>query len=412
MKILVIEDLDGKADQVNDVLAQTVAANHLTCERAKSFRGGIKMLEANIYDVLVLDLVLPVRDGEIPTEQGGKQLLAEIVNGSECKRPSHIICLTAFEESIDILKDEVERNLVHVVIYREGDSKWRKSLEAKVSYVQRRLIEAEVSPKEYLVDVAIVTSSPNMELKEVTKLPGSFVAEYNQTDALYYYSANWTNKMDRKVTVVACSAPSMGMTAACVTACKVIERWRPRFLVMTGIAAGTAKEQRAGDVLVAEAAYDYGSGKIAETEDGGRLFIPSPSQLRIDAELQAILQRWERDQTQMDAVRHAWYRDEGSIPRLILGLIASGSAVVQNVELVKEILSKSRKVIGLEMEAYAIFQAAHLASGPRPRVLVAKSICDFADKNKKDDWQQYAAFTSARFVYEFFTTATELRIGA
>jgi nucleoside phosphorylase len=204
----------------------------------------------------------------------------------------------------------------------------------------------------------------------------------------------------------------MGMTAACVTACKAVERWRPRFLVMTGIAAGTQKKQNHGDILVAEAAYDYGSGKICENAGGKRTFIPSPSQLRIDPELQAILQRWEREQLQMDVIRKAWYSVQPTSPKLILGVLATGAAVVQDKKHVLDIMSKSRKVVGLDMEAYAVFQASHLARAPRPRILVAKSVSDFADKRKKDDWQQYAAFTSARFIYEFFTKATELKIGS
>jgi nucleoside phosphorylase len=158
-------------------------------------------------------------------------------------------------------------------------------------------------------------------------------------------------------------------------------------------------------------AFDYGSGKIEETPDNKRTFIPSPNQLRIDPELHAILQRWEREQTRMDIIRNSYYREQTKTPRLSLGILASGAAVVQSQDLVNEILKNSRKVVGLEMEAYGIFQAAHLASQPRPRVLVAKSVSDFANSEKSDEWQQYAAFTSARFVYEFFTNASELKLG-
>src|SRR5271170_7702446 len=41
----------------------------------------------------------------------------------------------------------------------------------------------------------------------------------------------------KELRVVACAAPQMGMTAACATAGKVIERWRPRIIVMCGICA-------------------------------------------------------------------------------------------------------------------------------------------------------------------------------
>jgi nucleoside phosphorylase len=90
--------------------------------------------------------------------------------------------------------------------------------------------------------------------------------------------------------------------------------------------------------------------------------------------------------------------------------LVSGAAVVQSKSLVEQtILKTSRKTVGLEMEAYGVFHAAVLASEPRPKVLIAKSVSDFADINKSDDWQQLAAFTSARFVHSFLTKCKELQ---
>lgn len=201
------------------------------------------------------------------------------------------------------------------------------------------------------------------------------------------------------------------MTAACITACKVIRRWRPRFLVMTGIAAGARNDQSFGDILVAEAAYDYGSGKITESDAGERVLIPSHNQIPIDSELEALLQFWARDQLQTDVIRRSWHSPLQNTPRIILGLMASGAAVIQSKALVDEIIEKSRKVVGLDMETYAVFHSAHLATSPKPRVLVAKSISDFADNQKGDEWQRYAAFTSARFVYQFFVNESGLKLG-
>jgi nucleoside phosphorylase/CheY-like chemotaxis protein len=409
MKVLIVEDTVAKATEVQTALEVAMGRDSLSIDRARSFIAATRALQKETYDLLILDLVLPIRDDEVPVDYGGRQVLLEMLAGTDCRRASHIICLTAFEGIAGILKNEVEKNLVHVVIYKEGDPQWRDALLAKARYVHQRLTESDNFPAKYDRDVAIVTSSPLVELKEITKLPVPYTGEYHQTDALYYYHTTWKRAGGRSLSVIACAAPTMGMTAACATALKVIQRWRPRFLVMTGIAAGTRKEQNFGDILVAEAAYDYGSGKIGENEDGSRVFIPSPNQLRIDADLHALIQLWEREQIRMDAIKNSWYKDVAAPPRMFSGVLASGAAVVQSQVLVDEILRTSRKVVGLEMEAYAVFHAAHLSSLPRPRVLVAKSISDFANRDKNDDWQQYAAFTSARFVYEFFTNAMEIQ---
>jgi nucleoside phosphorylase len=406
MKILLVEDLDEKAKQVEAALKDVLSGPVL--HRACSFITATRFLEQETYDLLVLDIVLPMRDGAAPASDGGRQVLMEVMEGAQCHPPSHIIALTAHEDVAEILRDELQKSLIHLVVYNETDLTWRGQLQTKARYVQERLRDALLRPENYSTDVAIVTSSPHVELKAVSRLPGGFVAEYDREDALHYYSSKWTTSDHRDLSIVACAAPTMGMTAACVTACKVIERWRPRFLVMCGIAAATQSEQRPGDILVAEACYDYGSGKILEIEDSKRVFLPSPNQLRIDPALHAVVQEWEREQRAMDEIRRQWHSEPNHPPKLVLGILATGAAVIQSEALVQEILNTSRKVVGLDMEGYGIFQAAHLSRKPRPRVLIAKAVSDFADKGKSDTWQAYAAFTSAQFIYHLFTRAEDL----
>jgi nucleoside phosphorylase len=69
--------------------------------------------------------------------------------------------------------------------------------------------------------------------------------------------------------------------------------------------------------------------------------------------------------------------------------------------LIDEIVAHNAKVIGVEMETYGVFLAARLCSGPRPHALSVKSICDFGDLTKNDEYQRYAGYTSARFLHEF-----------
>jgi nucleoside phosphorylase len=47
------------------------------------------------------------------------------------------------------------------------------------------------------------------------------------------------------------------------------------------------------------------------------------------------------------------------------------------------------------MEAYAVAAAALGSGRPRPKYVVVKGICDYADKDKADDYQEYAAEVAA-----------------
>jgi hypothetical protein len=51
-----------------------------------------------------------------------------------------------------------------------------------------------------------------------------------------------------------------------------------------------------------------------------------------------------------------------------------------------------------------VYAAAQEASLPQPKVFSMKSICDYADEKKGDEYQAYAAFTSAHALRVFVET--------
>jgi nucleoside phosphorylase len=361
------------------------------------------LLQEVEFELVILDMVIPLRSDDTPAREHGLGLLKEIYEGDGLRIPNHVVFLSEYVDTLDGDQlHDFSKRLVHLIRYSDGADDWAAALRMKLEYIKKRIDRAGVIPAEHDMDIGIITSYPIDELKAVTDLDGQICGEFSRLDELYYYRSDWP-KGDGLIRVVACAAPSMGMTSACATAMKLINRWRPRFLVMTGIAAGTDGELSLGDVLVAEQCYDYNSGKIQDNA-GRRVFVPSPQQLGLDTEMRAILQKWESQQRSMEKIGRIWDHSGKFIPKLRLGVLATGAAVVQSQEYVDEIKSHSRKVLGLEMEAYGAFQAAFLSSRPKPRILVAKAVCDFADQNKDNTAHSLAAFTSARFVFEFFTT--------
>ena len=79
------------------------------------------------------------------------------------------------------------------------------------------------------------------------------------------------------------------------------------------------------------------------------------------------------------------------------------AALVLQELLDKQIYSHYRHTAGLDMESYAVVYAANHASAPKPTPIIVKSVCDFADSRKTDDYQRFAAYSScefAKFLYE------------
>jgi nucleoside phosphorylase len=78
-----------------------------------------------------------------------------------------------------------------------------------------------------------------------------------------------------------------------------------------------------------------------------------------------------------------------------LGPVASGASVVADPSFLEEVKLQHRKLLGVEMEAYGVLAAAEESPLPQPKAFSIKSVCDFGDENKNDQFQHYAAFTSA-----------------
>lgn len=64
---------------------------------------------------------------------------------------------------------------------------------------------------------------------------------------------------------------------------------------------------------------------------------------------------------------------------------------------------------GIEMEAYGVAYAAAHAADPKPFVIIAKSVCDFADERKDDSYQKFAAYTSCGFVKDLLEKVLDYR---
>ena len=200
-------------------------------------------------------------------------------------------------------------------------------------------------------------------------------------------------------TLVHAKIGEMGMTAAAATAMKVIFLFRPRYLFMVGIAAGVVKDelvnQSYGDVIVPDIVWNYSAGKFVSQEKasihyGNMGFLPRSTSENIPEEI-------------MPYLRQAAESLENPC-HVFIGPMACGSTVVANRELLeKQIYTQYQHTAGLDMESYAVVYAANHADDPRPTPIIAKSVCDFANSEKNDDYQRFAAYSScefAQFLYE------------
>jgi nucleoside phosphorylase len=253
-------------------------------------------------------------------------------------------------------------------------------------------------------DAAFICALEHPEFSALMEATGGAenwsVAGERRFSHVYRESQLETNSK-RRLRIVGTVATSMGLTAAAIATTQLIMQFRPRIVVMVGIAAGTkGGNKEFGDILVADPSVDYNSGKVV-VENGVRDFLPDPYPIGLNTRLRSLIQRYRAPHALFNEIRGKW---RGKLPpkenRLHLGPLGAADQVIDDESRVLEIQKNWRKLIGVEMETYGVYRACHEAPDPTPRFVSFKSVCDFA-AHKSDSWQDYASFTAAQFAIEF-----------
>lgn len=192
-----------------------------------------------------------------------------------------------------------------------------------------------------------------------------------------------------------------------------------KIVLMVGIGAGIPSKVKLGDVVISTEWTQWDFGK--SNKDG--TFEHIDKRCYPPTELSSAMSKLRTDY-EMHGTKIPQYLNDlkASYPHLSLqytsignpedtqvhyGLIASGNQVVKDAK-VRDAINKrlNDRVLCVEMEAAGLV-------GP---AVVIRGICDYADSEKNDDWQEYAAAVAAACAKEFLkciqlSTVGEIKAG-
>ena len=218
------------------------------------------------------------------------------------------------------------------------------------------------------------------------------------------YMETLLDKNGRSLRVICAQQDEMGMTASATLTSKMVHHFIPEYVIMPGIAAGTggmggSEDQEYGDVLFATSVWNFSNGKYvspngAEIVFGEVGFNPRPTVVKVSGGY-------------IDKVRDYVESKENQY-LTHFGPLASGTAVVANKSVLqKQVMTGFVDTKGVEMEGYGVAYAATHAMEPKPHVIIAKSVCDYADERKDDKYQRFAAYTSCGLVKDLLERVLE-----
>ena len=408
INILIVEDNQHKLDTVIKLLTDDLLINPNWINSAKHIKGAKKLLMSNFYDLLILDLVLPLEDGDDASPEKGVRFLNDIYSNDRLNPPIHIIGLTEHDDLTDKFDENFHSNLWHLINYKADEVNWQDKLKNVINHlVSTRARFFDKHQSELTYDIAVITALNTPEFEYVLNISNSWELIEIPDDVTMYYSTKF-EKNGKILKIVAACTNQMGMTATACLTTKICETFKPKYIFMCGICAGLKERGlNFGDIIIAEQSWDYGSGKMKDVLQDGTVqdikFEPDPRPIQLSPELKAKINNFLRKDEIRMRIQTSW--KAGSKPTNILqaklGPVASGSYVISSDSTLQGIKLQQRKLLGIEMEAYGLYFAAENSPRQYTKPIMIKSVCDFGDSTKNDGYQDYAAFTSAQFMYEF-----------
>jgi nucleoside phosphorylase len=251
------------------------------------------------------------------------------------------------------------------------------------------------------VDFLIVVALEEERDAVLSRLAGYTKHKPTQEDIRIYYSAEvpvtFSDDSHGVYQVVVVPLLGMGRIEATAATSDALRRWRPRYVVLVGIAGGVSENNISlGDVVISDQIVDYELQKITAAGPEIRWQV-----FRSDPRLIGAAQNYQ-DTRWADLARTT--RPRNGQPLRHIGPIASGDKIVAMADVLTKYRAVWPKLIGVEMEAAGVALASFQASSS-PGFLMVRGISDYADENKgrprTTSWRLYACDIAAAFLLEF-----------
>lgn len=397
IKVLLVDDEHEKTVAISTLLNSLQLGIHV--EHRSDAASARSLLQSEQFHLLLIDLNLPDSLHSAPSVDAGFALFDLLCLDSQVRLPSNILFVTAKDEGLSVARSKANERGVSLCFVQSVSDAWKSFLSGRLRLIAKQIIGTD-SPE---VEVVVVTAMRDPELKAVLNLPCGWSQRRLPGDpSTYHFGTLAAGK--KVVRVAAVAAQGKGMAASAAVAAKAAVKLRPKYLVMLGICAGVRSKTNIGDVVIGSPTWDWGSGKHAQDESGSVVFRTGALQSSLEATVLEIARDVGEDKTIRTGIRAGW---SGPVPAgefsVHSGPMATGASVLAHSDMMEFISDQNRDVLAVEMEAYAVMAAAESCSC---KGLVIKSVCDFADATKSDDWQAYASYTSAAFFFHLVPKLT------
>jgi len=396
---LIVDDEPSKVEQIRNVVQQECGVGSASVVVASNAYRAAELMRERAFDLLIVDLNLPVREGDAPNEDGGNKLLRQIGRGSAgLERPSFLVGVTAFDSLANKNLSEFHSHGWAIVKYDASSTGWEQTVAMQCRHVlEVKARYSRANAGEFQACICTALAEP-----ELRAFADHFGATHHAShgDSTRYASVN-VEAAGKCCRIVLAAAPEMGVAGMSYLATKMLLQFQPKVALLTGICAGIRAE--IGDIVIAESSLNYESGKWSQDDDAiETTFAPEPRYLQASAGAVAALKQYQAEKASEILGLPAKFRmaESPKQPQLCIGPVACGAAVIESSGIIEGLMFQNRKLEGLEMESYGFYLACRHAHRSLEFAMI-KGVCDRGKPPKEDRYQAYSAYLSAAFAVAF-----------
>jgi len=405
IRILILDDTEAKISRIKSVITDNCDIPNESIDVAMSINAGRKLLCGNDYDLLLLDLVLPLNDGEEPDREEGPKFIDEIYTNERINIPNQIIGLTQFDEFYFELKERFEDKVWYLLKYEQSKNDWITRLQNKIIHLRKNKESLQNSIfNEYKYDIAVICALQ----EEFTQFKCAF--EKCNLDKVNYegipfdlYKGVINTGYGNSLKIIAGCVGKAGMSATSILATTIFNVFKVDCLFMTGFCAGFESDDLTfGDIVVAESIQDYSVGKLKDDETGNLKLLKEIQQIPANYELKSKVSTFISDENNISKINISLKKsnllDGKTNVKALLAPTVCGAYVITSENFMNSLKADSRKLKSLDMEGFGLYLTSHILN---KKCLWIKAIADFANASKGDEYHNLCSYASATFLYHF-----------
>lgn len=179
LSILLVEDSQYKIDKIHNLISQQ---SHIRVTTVMDQLEAQRKIAEEKYDLLILDMQLPLRYGEETQFDGGEKILMELETDDDLKIPNQIVALTQHELSEISLRERYPD--IAVIKYDNTSTRWEEALNrifiriVKSKNVAKSIVYCEGQNSLYYNLLEL----PNIEFRGLPDSRAIYLAAKNEKD--------------------------------------------------------------------------------------------------------------------------------------------------------------------------------------------------------------------------------------